>query len=222
MRARRPASAAPCIAATAEALPFDDAGGDLVMGVYTDFHWSDRARGVAEMAFRHFGTPPRSSRSSGPVVDGSRAWMRKSSRLDCDSSPLICETGPGTAASLAPLTARKTNAEQPRSTRSRPRSPPRALAATAITASGDRSTSEVRCHSATRRVVAACRLTLGSGVKTIGVCCRPSEKIAPRQLAEPSRSPRGRRDRQRGDSRIRRVRSSGLPSRVATGRGAKF
>ena len=49
MRARRPASAAPCVAASAEALPFDDASVDLVMGVYTDFHWSDRARGVAEM-----------------------------------------------------------------------------------------------------------------------------------------------------------------------------
>jgi hypothetical protein len=49
MRARRPASAAPCIAAAAEALPFDDSSVDLVMGIYTDFHWSDRPRGVAEM-----------------------------------------------------------------------------------------------------------------------------------------------------------------------------
>lgn len=49
MRARRPASAAPCVIASAEALPFDDASVDLVMGVYTDFHWADRVRGVAEM-----------------------------------------------------------------------------------------------------------------------------------------------------------------------------
>ena len=49
MRARRPASAAPCVVAGAEALPFDDASVDLVMGIYTDFHWTDRARGVAEM-----------------------------------------------------------------------------------------------------------------------------------------------------------------------------
>lgn len=49
MRAGRPASAAPCVVASAEALPFDDASVDLVMGVYTDFHWTDRARGVAEM-----------------------------------------------------------------------------------------------------------------------------------------------------------------------------
>lgn len=49
MRARRPAGAAPCVAASAEALPFDDASFDVAMGVYTDFHWSDRARGIAEI-----------------------------------------------------------------------------------------------------------------------------------------------------------------------------
>ena len=49
MHARRPADAAPCIAASAEALPFDDASVDVAMGVYTDFHWSDRAAGIAEM-----------------------------------------------------------------------------------------------------------------------------------------------------------------------------
>jgi hypothetical protein len=49
MRARRAPSAAPCIAGSAEALPFDDASIDVAMGVYTDFHWSNRARGLAEM-----------------------------------------------------------------------------------------------------------------------------------------------------------------------------
>lgn len=49
MRARRPGSAAPCVVASAEALPFDDASVDLAMGIYTDFHWTDRAGGVAEM-----------------------------------------------------------------------------------------------------------------------------------------------------------------------------
>jgi ubiquinone/menaquinone biosynthesis C-methylase UbiE len=49
MRAQRPMTAAPCIAATAEALPFDDKSVDVAMGVYTDFHWTDRARGIAEM-----------------------------------------------------------------------------------------------------------------------------------------------------------------------------
>jgi len=49
MRARRPPSAAPCIDARAEALPFGDASVDVAMGIYTDFHWADRARGVAEM-----------------------------------------------------------------------------------------------------------------------------------------------------------------------------
>jgi hypothetical protein len=49
MRSRRPAGAAPCVAASAEALPFDDASIDVALGIYTDFHWSDRARGIAEM-----------------------------------------------------------------------------------------------------------------------------------------------------------------------------
>ena len=49
MRDRRPAAAAPCVAASAGALPFDDASVDVVMAVYTDFHWSDRMRGIAEM-----------------------------------------------------------------------------------------------------------------------------------------------------------------------------
>ena len=49
MRARRSEAAAPCVVASAEALPFDDASIDVAMGVYTDFHWSDRPRGIAEM-----------------------------------------------------------------------------------------------------------------------------------------------------------------------------
>jgi hypothetical protein len=49
MRERRSAGAAPCLDAGAEALPFDDVSIDLAMGIYTDFHWADRARGVAEM-----------------------------------------------------------------------------------------------------------------------------------------------------------------------------
>jgi hypothetical protein len=49
MSARRPAGAAPCVAASAEALPFEDASFDVAMGVYTDFHWSDRTLGIAEM-----------------------------------------------------------------------------------------------------------------------------------------------------------------------------
>ena len=49
MRARRPASAAPCLDAGAEALPFDDASVDLTLAIYTDFHWADRLQGIAEM-----------------------------------------------------------------------------------------------------------------------------------------------------------------------------
>ena len=49
MRAQRPSEAAPCVAASAESLPFVDASFDVAMGIYTDFHWSDRAAGIAEM-----------------------------------------------------------------------------------------------------------------------------------------------------------------------------
>lgn len=49
MRAQRPASAAPCLDAVAEELPLTDASVDLAMAIYTDFHWQDRRRGVAEM-----------------------------------------------------------------------------------------------------------------------------------------------------------------------------
>jgi SAM-dependent methyltransferase len=49
MRAQRPAGAAPCVDASAEKLPFDDASVDVALAVYTDFHWRDRAQGIAEM-----------------------------------------------------------------------------------------------------------------------------------------------------------------------------
>lgn len=49
MLAQRPAGAAPAVQARAEALPFGDASTDAAMGVLTVHHWSDRARGLAEM-----------------------------------------------------------------------------------------------------------------------------------------------------------------------------
>jgi SAM-dependent methyltransferase len=49
MRAQRPASAAPCLDAVAEELPLADASVDRAMAIYTDFHWPDRRRGLAEM-----------------------------------------------------------------------------------------------------------------------------------------------------------------------------
>jgi SAM-dependent methyltransferase len=49
MIAQRPPDAAPAIIATAEALPLADDGVDAAMAVLTDHHWSDRARGLAEM-----------------------------------------------------------------------------------------------------------------------------------------------------------------------------
>lgn len=49
MRAQRPAEAAPCLDGWAEDLPLDDASVDVAMALYTDFHWQDRARGIAEL-----------------------------------------------------------------------------------------------------------------------------------------------------------------------------
>jgi SAM-dependent methyltransferase len=49
MRAQRPPGAAPVVDASAEALPFPDGAFDAAMAVLTDHHWSDQARGLAEM-----------------------------------------------------------------------------------------------------------------------------------------------------------------------------
>ncbi|MFJ5264793.1 methyltransferase domain-containing protein [Streptomyces sp. NPDC088387] len=49
MRAQRPADAAPCVAATAENLPFRDRSFDAAMAVSTLHHWADPAAGLREM-----------------------------------------------------------------------------------------------------------------------------------------------------------------------------
>jgi SAM-dependent methyltransferase len=49
MRAQRPPGAAPVVDASAEALPFPDDSFDAAMAVLSDHHWSDHARGLAEM-----------------------------------------------------------------------------------------------------------------------------------------------------------------------------
>ncbi|HMJ33229.1 MAG TPA: methyltransferase domain-containing protein [Baekduia sp.] len=49
MRAQRPAGAAPCVAAYAEALPFDDSAFDVAMAVLSDHHWRDNAAGLREL-----------------------------------------------------------------------------------------------------------------------------------------------------------------------------
>ena len=49
MRAQRPAGAAPCIAATAENLPFADRSFDAAMAVSTVHHWEDAIAGLREM-----------------------------------------------------------------------------------------------------------------------------------------------------------------------------
>jgi SAM-dependent methyltransferase len=49
MIAQRPPSAAPAVIASAEDLPLADDSVDAAMAVLTDHHWSDRARGLAEM-----------------------------------------------------------------------------------------------------------------------------------------------------------------------------
>jgi SAM-dependent methyltransferase len=49
MLAQRPARTAPTVQARAEALPLRDKSFGAAMGVLTVHHWSDRARGLAEM-----------------------------------------------------------------------------------------------------------------------------------------------------------------------------
>ncbi len=49
MRAQRPAGAAPCLAGTAESLPFDDQSFDAAMAVCTIHHWRDPIAGLREM-----------------------------------------------------------------------------------------------------------------------------------------------------------------------------
>ncbi|WP_037604313.1 MerR family transcriptional regulator [Streptacidiphilus rugosus] len=49
MRAQRPAGAAPCVAASAENLPFADQSFDVAMAVSTVHHWRDPAAGLREM-----------------------------------------------------------------------------------------------------------------------------------------------------------------------------
>ncbi len=49
MLAQRPADAAPAIRGAAEALPLRDGSFGAAMGVLTVHHWTDRARGLAEM-----------------------------------------------------------------------------------------------------------------------------------------------------------------------------
>lgn len=49
MRAQRPPDAAPCVAATAERLPFEDQSFDAAMAVSTVHHWRDPVAGLREM-----------------------------------------------------------------------------------------------------------------------------------------------------------------------------
>ncbi|QDQ15013.1 MerR family transcriptional regulator [Streptomyces spectabilis] len=49
MRAQRPADAAPCVAASAERLPFADGTFDAAMAVSTVHHWPDPVAGLREM-----------------------------------------------------------------------------------------------------------------------------------------------------------------------------
>ena len=49
MRAQRPAGAAPCVAAAAENLPFEDQSFDAAMALATIDHWQDPIAGLREM-----------------------------------------------------------------------------------------------------------------------------------------------------------------------------
>jgi SAM-dependent methyltransferase len=49
MRRSRPAGSAPCVAGTAESLPFDDRSFDAAMAILTVHHWSDYRAGLREL-----------------------------------------------------------------------------------------------------------------------------------------------------------------------------
>ena len=49
MRAQRPAGKAPCVAGSAENLPFEDQSFDAAMAVSTIHHWQDPIAGLREM-----------------------------------------------------------------------------------------------------------------------------------------------------------------------------
>jgi len=49
MRAQRPPGAAPCIAASAQALPFGDGSFDAAMAILSDHHWDDPIAGLREL-----------------------------------------------------------------------------------------------------------------------------------------------------------------------------
>src|ERR1700683_691584 len=49
MRALRPEGSAPCVAAAAESLPFEDQSFDAAMAFSTVPHWQDTAAGLREM-----------------------------------------------------------------------------------------------------------------------------------------------------------------------------
>src|ERR1700704_3077821 len=49
MRALRPAGAAPCVAASAESLPFEDQSFNAAMAFATVHHWQDPVAGLREM-----------------------------------------------------------------------------------------------------------------------------------------------------------------------------
>lgn len=49
MRSKRPSGAAPCLAGSAEHLPFDDQSFDAAMAVCTVHHWQDPIAGLREM-----------------------------------------------------------------------------------------------------------------------------------------------------------------------------
>jgi DNA-binding transcriptional MerR regulator len=49
MRGQRPAGSAPCLAAAAESLPFEDHSFDVAMAVSTVHHWADPVAGLREM-----------------------------------------------------------------------------------------------------------------------------------------------------------------------------
>ena len=93
MRAQRPAGAAPCIEASAEALPLPDRSFDAVMALLSLHHWSDWQAGVREM--RRVASSRIVILTYDPAFAGSwwlkRDYLADLVALDVDRFPTIAE-----------------------------------------------------------------------------------------------------------------------------------
>jgi len=107
MRAERPAGAAPCVAAIAESLPFEDQSFDAAMAFSTVHHWQDPIAGLRELqrvarrvvVFTHDSSDMRcralTSAPGTPCQGGGRGFeSRRPLQRNCRSDATTTHPGP--------------------------------------------------------------------------------------------------------------------------------